>query len=73
MQAYLAVLILRPTQKQVFEDGAVPMIIGGGPHVFLADNDTQAAAKAMTFLPDEMKDKIDRVEVAVSPFRRASA
>jgi len=72
MQVYLAVLILKPTQKEVFEEGAVPMLIGGGPHIFLADNDTQAAGKAMTFLPEEMKGKVDRVDVAIMPFRRAT-
>lgn len=69
MQVYMAVLILKPTQKQVFDDGAVPTIIGG-PNVFMADNDAQAPAKAMMFLPDELKDKADRIEVAILPFRR---
>jgi hypothetical protein len=73
MQVYLVVLILHPTKKQVYDDGAVPMVIGGDSHVILADTDTQAAAKAMKFLPDEYKDKEDRVEVALVPFRSAAS
>jgi len=72
MQVYLVILVLKPTQKQVFDDGAVPVIVGGGPHPVIADNETQAAAKAMRFLPDEIKDKEDRVEVSVLPFARAA-
>lgn len=73
MNVYLAVLVLKPTQKQIYDDGAVPMIVGGGPHAFIADSETQAAAKAMAFLPEEMKDRADRVEVSVMPFRRSGA
>jgi len=68
----LIALVLKPTQKQVFDDGAVEQIVAG-PHAVIADNDTQAAAKAVRFLPEEMKGKEDRVEVSVLPFRRASA
>lgn len=68
---YLVVLVLKPTQKEVFENAAVPTIVAG-PQVVLADTETQAAAKAMRFLPDELKDKQDRVEVAVLPFRRTA-
>ena len=70
MNVYLVVLVLKPTQKQVFDDGAVPMIVGG-LNVVMADSETNAAAKAMRFLPDDMKDKADRVEVSVLPFVRA--
>ena len=72
MNVYLVVLILKPTQKAVYDEAAVPTLIGA-PQAVIADNETQAAAKAMRFLPDELKDKVDRVEVAVLPFRRATA
>ena len=72
MQVYLVALVLKPTQKQVFDEGAVPIIVGGGPHALMADSDTQAAAKAMAFLPDEMRDKADRVEVSLLPFAKAA-
>lgn len=71
-KVYLVVLVLNPTQKQVFEDGAVATIVAG-PSAVIADNENQAAAKAMRFLPDEMKDKAERVEVSVLPFRPAVA
>lgn len=67
---YLVVLVQQPTQKQVFDDGAVATIVAG-PHAVIADTDTQAAAKAMRFMPDELKGKEDRVEVSVLPFVRA--
>lgn len=72
MPVYLVVLVLKPTQKQVFDDGALATIIGGDAHAVIADSETQAAAKAMRFLPDEYKGKEDRVEVSVLPFRHAS-
>jgi len=68
---YIVVLVMTPTGKMVYEDAAVATIIGQ-PQAVIADNETQACAKAMRFLPDELKDKQDRVEVSVfSPFRRA--
>lgn len=73
MNVYLVVLVLKPTQKAVYDDGAVATILGGGAHAVIADNETQAAAKAMRFLPDEYKGKEDRVEVSVLPFRHATA
>ena len=72
MNVYLVILVLKPTQKQVYDDGAVASIVSG-PHAVIADNENQAAAKAMRFLPEEMKDKADRVEVSVLPFVRARA
>ena len=73
MQVYLVVLVFKPTQKQVYDDAAVPTIIGEGAHAVIADSEAQAAAKAMRFLPDELKAQEDRVEVSVLPFRRAGA
>lgn len=70
MQVYLTVLILKPTQKAIYDEGAVPLVVAG-PNIVLADNDTSASAKAMAFLPDDLKDKSDRIEVAVLPFRRS--
>ena len=72
MPVFLTVLVLNPTDKQKFDDGTVAQILGG-VNAVIADSETSAAAKAMRFLPDEMKDKQDRVEVAVLPFRRATA
>jgi len=65
---YMVVLVLNPTQKQVFDEGTVPMIVAG-PSAVIADTDTAAAAKAMQLLPEELKAKADRVEVSVMPFR----
>ena len=67
---YLVILVQQPTQKQVYDDGAVAQIVAG-PHAVIADSETQAAAKAMRFMPDELKGKEDRIEVSVLPFVRA--
>lgn len=69
MSPYLVLLILMPTEKQKFDEGAVPTIVGGLQTV-MAKDDQDAAAKAMRFLPDEYKDKQDRVEVRLLPFAR---
>lgn len=68
---YLAVLVKKPTPKEVYENAAVPLIVGG-VNVVLADNETQAAGKAMRFVPDELKDALDQIEVNLLPFRRAA-
>jgi hypothetical protein len=72
MQPYLVIIALKPTQKQVYDEGAVDQIVVQ-PQAVLADTDVQAAAKAMRFVPDEMKGKEDRLEVWSLPFRRGSA
>ena len=69
MNVYLVVLVMKPTAKQVYDDGTVPTIVAG-PHPVIADSETNAAAKAMRFLPDELKGREDRIEVSVLPFRR---
>lgn len=71
MQVYLTALILNPTEKQKYDEGAVPVVVGGGPHIVIAADEKQAAAKAMKNLPPEHEGKEDRVEVAVLPFRRS--
>jgi hypothetical protein len=67
---YLVVLVKNPTDRQKFDDGAVPTIVAG-PQAVVADTDTQAAAKAMRFLPEELKGKEERIEVSVLPFVKA--
>ena len=68
---YLVVLVITPTQKAVYDEGAVPQIVAG-PTPVIADSETQAAGKAMRLLPEEYKGKEDRVEVSVLPFSRAA-
>lgn len=72
LSPFLVIVILRPTQKQVFEDGTVPTIIVQ-PQALLAKDESQAAAKAMRLVPEEHNGKVDRLEVAVLPFGRARA
>ena len=71
LQPYLVVLVLYPTQKAVFEDAAVPMIVAG-PHAVMAESETQVSAKAMRFLPEDLKGKEDQIEVSILPFRRSN-
>ena len=71
MIVFLVVLVLKPTQKQVYEEGTVALIVAG-PSAVIADNATNAAAKAMKLLPEELKGNEDRVEVSVLPFRSSN-
>jgi len=69
MQPYLVILVSKPTQKEVFDNGAVPTIIAG-PQAVMAESETQATARAMKFMPDEWRGKEERVEAYALPFRR---
>ena len=72
LQPYLVILVLNPTQKAIFDEAAVPTIIAG-PHAVMAETEVQASAKAMRFMPEEMKGKEDQVEVSILPFRRSTS
>lgn len=72
LNPYLVIVVLKPTQKQVFEDGTVPQIIVQ-PQAVLAKDENQAAAKATRMVPEEYIGHIDRLEVSVMPFRRTAA
>lgn len=72
LNPYLIIVLLNPTQKDVFEKGTVPQIIVQ-PQAVLAKDETQAAAKAMRFVPEEYSASLDRVEPHVLPFSRARA
>jgi len=72
MTPYLTIVVLKPTQKQVFDEGAVDQIVVG-PQAVMAKDEAQAAAKAMRFVPEEYKDKQDRLEPHVLPFARPRA
>lgn len=69
MQPYLVVIVKKPTEKQKFDEGAVPEIIGQ-PQAVMAENDSNASAQAMKFLPEGFKGKEHLVEVYCLPFRR---
>ena len=69
MTPFLVILVAKPTQKAVYDDGAVPTIIAG-PQAVMAENEGQAQARAMKFMPEEWKGKEERVEAYALPFRR---
>ena len=70
LHPFLVIIVMNPTQKEVFEQGKVPQIIVQ-PQAVLAKDETQAAAKAMRFVPEEYSGSLDRVEPHVLPFSRA--
>lgn len=72
MDLYLVAVILRPTRKQVDEEGTAEAIIVQ-PVAVMARDTTQAAMKAFRFVPEEHAGKSDRLEVRVLPFGRAGA
>jgi hypothetical protein len=71
MEVFLVVVVLRPTKKQVDEEGSVPMVIVQ-PQAVMAKDEQQAAMKAVRFVPPEHADKDDRLEVRILPFRSAT-
>lgn len=72
LNPYIVLVVLKPTQKEVFDTGTAPQIIVQ-PQAVLAKDENQAAAKAMRFVPEEHADKVDRLEVSVLPFGRGRA
>lgn len=71
MDVFLVVVLLKPTQKAVFDEGAAEQIIVQ-PQAVLAKDAQQAAMKAFRFVPEEHATKEDRLEVRVLPFAAAS-
>jgi hypothetical protein len=71
MDVFLVVIVLRPTQKAVFDEGAAEQIVVQ-PTAVLAKDAQQAAMKAFRFVPEEHAAKEDRLEVRVLPFAVAS-
>lgn len=72
MELYLVAIIMKPTRKQVDEDGAVPTVIVQ-PTAVMAANEQQAAMKAYRLVPEEHAGKEDRLEVRTLPFGRPRA
>jgi hypothetical protein len=71
MELYLVAILLQPTEKQKFDDGAVPTLIVQ-PTAILASSEAQAVAKAFKFIPEEHQGKEDRLLARVLPFRAAA-
>lgn len=70
MEVFLVCIVLKPTQKQAHDDGAVPQIIVQ-PTAVIAKDEQQAAMKAFRFVPEEHAGKEDRLDVRVMAFRRS--
>ncbi len=68
MEIYMIAVILKPTEKQVFDEGTSPQIVVQ-PVAVLAKDEQQAAMKAFKFVPDEYAGMEDRLEVKILPFR----
>ncbi len=69
MEAFLVIVFLRPTQKQIEEDGVGPVVVVPPSGVMAKDRE-QAAMKAFRLVPSEHADKEDRLEVRVLPFAK---
>jgi hypothetical protein len=69
-QVFLVVIVVKPTQKQAYDDGTVPRVVAG-PLAIIADSAVQATAKAMQSLgfppPEDIQSYMDRVSVHVLP------
>ena len=72
MDLFLVAVVLRPTKKQLDEEGTAACVIVQ-PQAVMARDAQQAAMKAYRFIPEEHTGKEDRLEVKVLPFRSAGA
>lgn len=71
MDLYLVAVILAPTEKEVYEDGATHTVVVQ-PQAVLAKDESHAAMQAMRFVPEEHEKKGARLEVRVLPFGRVA-
>ncbi len=69
MEAFLVLVFLKPTVKQVEEEGLGAVVIVP-PSGIMAKDREQAAMKAFRLVPSEHADKEDRLEVRVLPFSK---
>lgn len=72
---YEYVAILQPKEQKKDEeipeaDQVAKLILG--PETILAKNDKQVQIKIHRKLPDEVLDDLDRVEILIRPFAKAS-
>ena len=67
MEAFLVMVFLKPTIRQIEEDGAQPIIVAPPTGVMAKDRE-QAAMQAFRLVPAEHAEKGDRLEVRVLPF-----
>lgn len=67
MEAFLVLVFLKPTIKQVEEEGAQPVVVVPPTGVMARDRE-QAAMQAFRLVPAEHAEKGDRLEVRVLPF-----
>jgi hypothetical protein len=68
VEAFLVLVILRPTKKQIDDEGAQPKIVVQAQAV-LAKDEGGAASKAYRLVPQEYEGMDDRLEARVLPFR----
>lgn len=71
MEVFLVTILRAPTQKQEYDEGAVPEIVVQ-PQAIVAKDEQQAALRAMKFVPEEAAKKPELLEVRILPFRHAS-
>lgn len=69
LDVFLVVVLLKPTVKQIEEEGLGAKIVAG-PTAVTAKDREQAAMKAYRLVPEEHSDKEDRLEVRVLPFAK---
>jgi hypothetical protein len=67
MEAFLVLVFLKPTVKEVEEQGLGATVVVQ-PTGVMAKDSQQAAMKAFRLVPSEDADKGDRLEVRVLPF-----
>jgi hypothetical protein len=69
MEAFLAIVFLKPTVKEVEEQGLGATVVVQ-PSGIMAKDREQAAMKAFRLVPEQFADKGDRLEVRLIPFAK---
>lgn len=67
MKLFEYALILHPTEDEK-KAGQVSKLVNGGIEHVLAGSEEQAVLMAGRSIPEDLLDKLDRMEVAVRPF-----
>lgn len=61
------IIVWNPTEKQVKEESLKPKLIQGVTDVLSTDENSVRMTAAMN-IPQEYKDQLDQIEIAVRPF-----
>lgn len=60
-------VLWHPTEKQIKDDGKKTILLAG-PKTILAKDDKAAGMSAVMEIPQDYKEQLDQIEIAIRPF-----